>query len=435
MDIAGKKLLSNIASLSIVQIANYVFPLITVPIISRIIGPANLGILNYATTFVGYFVLFISFGFDLTATRKLSQNPNNTNLRNEVFSKVFQSQLYLLGIGTLIFVSSIVFLKPMQADLRVTFFSFLFVIGTVFTQNWLFQAMQELKKIALFNFLGKLIFSSTILLLIHKKEDYFLQALMISVANIIVSLISFIWAIKKYNLKLTFYPFKTIISFLKTESMVFLSKAAVSLYTTTNVVMLGFLESPTNIGYYTAALNLILIVSQVINMPLSTACYPYIGKSFGINKNEGLESVKKIAPLILCFTFLSSILLMLFGPIVITLFYGKKFSPSILIFRIISIMPFIWSIGNLFGTQILLNLKYDRVALKITITGGVLCIISNYIFTKAMGYVGTAINWVLIETFLAFLTFYYTHKLKLNPLKWTSFNFPLIFKDLLKNGN
>ena len=73
----GKKgLLKNVFSLSVVQIANYVFPFITVPIVSRIIGPDKFGVLSFASSFVTYFTLLINLGFDLSATRAIAANRN-----------------------------------------------------------------------------------------------------------------------------------------------------------------------------------------------------------------------------------------------------------------------------------------------------------------------------------------------------------------------
>ena len=68
----NNQLLKNIFSLGSVQLVNYVFPLITVPYVSRIIGPDSYGIINYATAFIAYFTLLIGYGFDLTGTRKIA---------------------------------------------------------------------------------------------------------------------------------------------------------------------------------------------------------------------------------------------------------------------------------------------------------------------------------------------------------------------------
>src|ERR1700754_650204 len=102
---SGKQgLFRNIASLGLMQIANYVLPLLSVPVISRIIGPDHFGVINFAASFMAYFVLLIGFGFDLSATRRIAADPNNRANRNKVFSEVFACQLFLFGLSAVIFV-------------------------------------------------------------------------------------------------------------------------------------------------------------------------------------------------------------------------------------------------------------------------------------------------------------------------------------------
>jgi O-antigen/teichoic acid export membrane protein len=77
MSTEKKALISNISSLFSVEVANYILPMVSMPVIVRIIGPDKFGIINYAGAIVGYFVLIVNYGFDLTATRKIAQNKGD----------------------------------------------------------------------------------------------------------------------------------------------------------------------------------------------------------------------------------------------------------------------------------------------------------------------------------------------------------------------
>ena len=85
---SSSKLIKNTLSLGVVQAVNYVFPLITVPYVSRIIGPEGYGIFNYSTVFVGYFTLLIAYGFDLTGTRKIAKSDGDISAINTIVSEV-----------------------------------------------------------------------------------------------------------------------------------------------------------------------------------------------------------------------------------------------------------------------------------------------------------------------------------------------------------
>src|SRR5215831_3436855 len=202
MSAQKKGLIRNIASLGVVQIANYVFPLISVPVISRIIGPEKFGVINFAAAFIAYFIFFIGYGFDLSATRKIAHDPDNAENRNRVFSEVFFSQCILLFISIIIFAILLNVVPQLQTEKEVAVFSFLICFSTLITQNWLFQAMQDLSKVAWFNLISKILFTIAVLVVIRERSDYIWQPLILSISQITVSVISFTWAVKKYNIKL-----------------------------------------------------------------------------------------------------------------------------------------------------------------------------------------------------------------------------------------
>ena len=52
----------NFVYSSILTISNYLFPLITYPYVSRVLGVTNIGICNYIDSIINYFVLFSSLG-------------------------------------------------------------------------------------------------------------------------------------------------------------------------------------------------------------------------------------------------------------------------------------------------------------------------------------------------------------------------------------
>ena len=81
-------LIKNITSLGVVQIVNYAFPLITIPFVSRILGPSSLGTINYINAFIVYFTVLVGYGFNYSATRKISANYNDIKNRDLVFSEV-----------------------------------------------------------------------------------------------------------------------------------------------------------------------------------------------------------------------------------------------------------------------------------------------------------------------------------------------------------
>ncbi|HCT6486991.1 TPA: oligosaccharide flippase family protein, partial [Klebsiella pneumoniae] len=77
IDAEKKNIFSNFIFLFLLQIANYLLPLLTVPYLVRTIGIANVGLLAFAGAVCTYFQIITDFGFNLSATRQVSINRSN----------------------------------------------------------------------------------------------------------------------------------------------------------------------------------------------------------------------------------------------------------------------------------------------------------------------------------------------------------------------
>lgn len=394
------QLTKNILSLTSVQIATYVLPLISVPVISRIIGPQNFGIINFGAAYVTYFTLIVSYTFDFTATRKIAQASEDEAARNQIFSDVFYSQCLLLLVSTIIFGASLYFLPQLQHNRRILLLSYLICFGLLFTQNWLYQGLQDLSKIAYFTLASRLLFTVCILLVVHTKEDYFWQPLLIGSIQIAVGLFSFFYAIKTYRLRFLPVSLKRSLKVLYESRVVFLSLIFVNLYSTTNTFILGMYQTSDQVGFYTAGQRLIIIAQSVLSMPIAQAFYPFVGKSFGESKEQGLKVIHKLVPILVLVLGAASILMFFLGPYVITLFYGDKFAPAIAVFKVLAIVPLLFSLNNVFGIQVMLNNKMDTSFFTITAIGGIFSVLLNIWIVKQWGYMGSAFNWLATESLI-----------------------------------
>jgi PST family polysaccharide transporter len=428
----GKKgLVKNVFSLGVVQIANYVFPFITVPIVSRIIGPDKFGVLSFASSFVTYFTLLINFGFDLSATRAIAANRNNVEERNKVFNQVVTAKVLLFLVSLILFVIALFTVPQLRNEKEVAIFSFFLCFSWVITPNWLYQGMQELSRVAIFNLVTKVIFTVIILLVIKEKSDYIWQPLAISIAQIIVGIYSFAYAISRYSITLRGSKLQPVLQLLWKEKVIFFSMVVINLYTTTNVVLLGVLQSEVQVGFYSAGYRLIVIIQSLISIPLSQAMFPFIGSAFAQSRERGLDVVKQMLPVVTFLTFSAAFILWLFGPLVIMVVYGHKFEPSIMVFRILAFVPVVIGWSNMFGIQTMINLKMDKVFFRITAGGAVISILLNFLFVTRFGFVGTAMSWVLTEILIVLCMYFVLAKHGINIIEKKYFS-PSHFKRFLK---
>lgn len=405
-----KHLIKNIFSLGIVQVANYVLPLISIPIVVRIIGPDSFGVINYYSSFVAYFMLLINYGFDYSGTRFIAIERDNAEKRNLHFTKVLYAKTILFALSAIIFFAALTFVSHSYNESKVAVYTFLIAISWVITPNWFYQGMQKLTQVALFNFLSKLLFNVLIIVIIRQKSYYIWQPLILSLSQILVSAISLQYAIRHFNIKLVRVTFKSVLDLLWEDRMIFFSMLATNLYTDTNIVILGFYETKEHIGYFTAAWRLMFVFLVLLSLPTSQAMFPYIAESFSKNINKGIVQIKRMLPLIIYASLGFSVVLYLAAGLIIHGFYGKNFDATVVIFRILTIVPVLSFINTVLGLQTMVNLKMDKAYFSIVFSGGLFSVVFNIIIINFYGYVGCAWSWIIAETLIALVLNWYLSK-------------------------
>ncbi len=404
----------NFLSLSLIQIASYLFPLLTLPYITRIFGPELYGLFNYATSIMGYFGLLINFGFELSGSREIAINRNNPEKLSLIFSSIIFSKLILFLICAIIFIMSIFTIHEFKMYLILYVIIFLGNFFNIFFPTWFFQGMEKLNITAIFSFSIKLISTIMIFLVIRNKNDLINYALIGFFTQILISIISLYIIIRKFRIGLVFIKLKNIKEQIVISYKIFISTIVINLYTTTNFVILGSLSSKHDVGIYTAAYKVMLIIMSVLNGPFGQALYPNIAHAMTQSIEVGISkmyyALKRIVPL----TFLLGLICFIFSESIIKILYGPKFLDAILTLKILSFLPMIITISNIFGIQGLLTLKQDKYLTLITICGAISGLTLNFVLVPFLRHNGTAISWLITEILITVLTYTFFQKIKNN---------------------
>jgi PST family polysaccharide transporter len=285
-------------------------------------------------------------------------------------------------------------------------------VGFVFFPSWFFQGLEKLSKVALFNFITKALFATFVILLLKQRSDFLFYTLSLSISQITVGVLAFFYGLRYYKIKLIRISNKEIIYEFKTGLSVFLSNIAVSLYTTTNLIILGFYETETEYGYFSAALKIATITHSLIVLPLGLTLFPHIGVAMAHSKRDGLMMLMKYIKWISISTFLLGAFIFVFAGDLISILFGHQFLPGVIYLRIMAFMPFVSGLNNLVSVQGLLNLKKDKEYLFITLATFVFSLVLNVILVSKYRSFGTAIIQLTCEVFMVIVATFYVYKIK-----------------------
>lgn len=396
----------NIYAIGIIQVTNYIFPLITLPYVSRIFGPDTFGLINFAISFVTYIGLILNFGFDLSATREISQNRDSRSKVEYIFNNVLFSKFVLLFIISVIFFYILFSIDKFSNEKILYLILYLGQIVNIFFPTWFFQGMEKLTITAIFSFIIKLIFTAIVFVAIKVKSDYIYYPLATLIGQIVIAIISLYLIIGRYKIKIYFPGFKRLFDTLKKSLNIFVSTVLINLYTTTNFVILGFLASDYDVGIYTSAYKIVIVFCALIAGTVSQAIYPNIGYAFAKSYKSGFEKIYLTLKIIIPVTLSVSLFLFFFSGIFVKILFGVKFYEAALTLKILSFLPLITSVSNIFGMQGLLNLKKDKLFTLITAAGAAIGLSLNFVLVPLLKYNGTAISWFFTECFIMILMFF-----------------------------
>lgn len=407
-----KRLLSNFFSLSVLQGANYILPLITLPYLVRVLGPEKFGLIAFAQAFIQYFNILTDYGFNLSATREISIYRDNKEKVSEIFSSVIMIKLGLMIISLLI-LSVLVFTIPkFKNDWLIYFFTFGMVLGNVLFPVWFFQGMERMKYITFLNIMARLIFTISIFIFIRKVQDYIYVPLISSLGTITAGVLG-LWVIyKNFKVNFTLPNLESIKYQLKEGWYIFISTVSISLYTTSNTFILGIFTNNTIVGYYAAAEKIIKAIQGLLS-PISQTVYPHISKLASESKERALNFIRKLVKIVGSISFIISLSIFIFANLIVNIILGPQYQQSIIVLRILAFLPFIIGLSNIFGIQTMLTFNLKRAFSRILISAGLLNITLALILTPLYQHIGVSSAVLITESFVTLTMFFYLRRKKI----------------------
>lgn len=394
----NKKLLSNFISLSMLQAASFILPLLVIPYLIFVLGIEKFGLVSLAQALITYFVVFTDYGFNLTATRDISINRKNHKKITSIFSSVFSTKL-LLGLISFVFLTIIILLFPkLRGEWWLFYFSFTMVIGQLLFPVWFFQGIEQMKYITYMSVTAKLIFTGLVFVLIKTPSDYIYVNVLNGTGSIVSSILS-IWLVKKkFNIKFSFSNVERIKFQLKEGWHVLLSSFSINVYVNSNIIILGFYANPIIIGYYSVAEKIMFAVRQLL-VVFSQVIYPHICKLAKSSHGELVNFFKKIFLPFTLFVFICSLALFIFSDKVVLFIAGSNILFISILVKLFCFAPLIVCL-NIPANQTLLAYNLKKSYTVIVTVGSLLCLGLNVILAYFFQAMGTVVAILITETFI-----------------------------------
>lgn len=397
------KILKNYAYNLSYQLLVIILPIITTPYITRIFSSDDLGTYGYFNSIVTYFILLATLGVANYGTKEISAHRKEIEKN---FWGIYSLQFAATWLSILLYLVLCFLLPSMQNP--VAYILGLSLVSKGLDISWLFQGLEDFRKITVRNITVKLIGVISIFLFVKSANDLYLYVFLLIIFELLGQLS--MWLPARQFIGKPRFDLKYAKKHLKPIILLFLPQIAISLYVTLDSTMLGTLASTRDVGIYDQALKLVNILLTLVTS-LGSVMLPRISNLLSSGDHKAVNKMHEMSFLIynlVIFPMMAGILIVIDDFVQFFLgqdFQDARYAIAIMIFRMFFIG---WT--NIMGIQILIPHNKNKEFMLSTTIPAIVSVGLNLLLLPKMGYIGAAIVSVLTEALVWAIQLFFTRK-------------------------
>ena len=375
----------------IYQILTLILPLVTTPYLSRVLGAEKTGIYSYSYSVANYFVLFAMLGLNNYGNREIAKVKDNIEERSIIFWSIYFLQLITGGFSTIIYIIVCLMCRNSQINWIMS----LYVLSGLFDINWFFWGMEEFKITVSRNIIIKLVTVAGILLLVKSPDDLWIYAVLMA-GSMLVSPLA-LWPYLSKRIYWIKPSLRQILLHFKPNLVLFIPVIAVSLYKIMDKIMLGWMTTYIEVGYYEYSERVIAIPNSLVNA-LGTVMLPRMSNL--VAKNDTTQELSIIKNSVILGTGIAAAMsfgLIGIADVFVPFFYGAEYIKCVILFYVLLPSSIFISAANIVRTQYLIPHGMDKEYTQSVALGAVVNLAVNTLLIPSLQSVGAAIGTTMAE--------------------------------------
>lgn len=381
-----------------VQLATYLFPLLTVPYLTRVLGPTAWGLVAFALAFGAYIDLLVEYGFIFSATREVSLHRDYRDRLADLLAGVLGAKA-LLALFAVIVSFLVQPWVPLLREYPALFYAGVFLaLAQSFNMMWYYQGLERMRTVASLDILARALATAGIFVLVRTPEDGWkvlvIQGLASSLSVAIASGLAY------REVPFHFPTLSLVWKALRMGWNVFIFGNAASLYTIGNTFFLGLLAPPQFVGYYAGAEKIVNALFYGLLEPVNESLYPRLSTLFSRAQTEAARLARIGIALMSIIGVVMGILIFLLAPLLVRILLGEEFGPAVPVLRVLALVLPFGAVSYALHVQWMLPLRMDRPLTAVILGAGLLNLALTLVLAPRYFALGTAWAVVVSELIL-----------------------------------
>jgi O-antigen/teichoic acid export membrane protein len=389
-------LTKNVFWLTLGQIGSRLLRAIIIIYAARALGAGEYGVFSYILGLAGFFTVFSDMGVNTLLMRDAASYPEE---RSKYFAASFWLKIALLFVASLL----LIFVAPhfSKIGIAISLFSLVALMSVFDGLGEFFNSfLRGVEKMELDAFI--MIAKNIVLIIV----GFSLLTLSPNAQSLIISysvslglgaILAAFFVRKQFLTIFRYFDLNLIKKIVSSAWPIAFSSVLGMFMINTDVVMLGWLRTAQEIGYYSIGQRFVPVLLTLPNI-FATAMFPILSRFAGQKEQQKEKNLNEKSMALIFMIVLPIILggIILATPI-IKLIFGQSYLPAVSAFRIL-ITSLIWIFPNVFLTNIVLVHNYQKKIVKYLILSSVVNIGLNILLIPWWGIIGAAVATLVSQT-------------------------------------
>lgn len=392
------------------QMCSIIFPMITFPYASRVLGAFNYGKINFGSSIISYITLIASLGISTYAIREGAKVRNDHKKLSRLCDELFSINIISTVIAYAILFLLIIFWKRLDGYATLLIIQSLTVLFTTIGTDWINTIYEDYLFLTV-RYLICQTFSLILMFIIVRTRNDYLNYAFASVINIAMANVINIGYIRKtYKLHPKFTIKINAKKHMKPIMALFGTAIASMIYINSDVTLLGIFKDEGEVGLYSVSAKIYNLVKQLLNALLIVSI-PRISHEIANSDRKVVENhLSNILHTLLIIIFPASIGLLMLSKNIILLFSGNQYLNAYTSLQILSVALVFATLACFYINVVMIPYNQEGKVLFATGLSAVANILLNIILIPFWGQNAAALTTLIAEMIMTILGIYYTRK-------------------------
>ena len=318
-------LLQNVLAKGTLNIFNALLPLVIVPYVYRILGPAQMGDIEYANTINSYFGMLGLLGIYNYGLREISKNRNNPSEVRDIYKNLFTIGLLSNGICIAIYTTFIaLFIQSPQLKI-IGYILTANLVSQLFYVEWVNEAFEEFRFITIKTVVIRSLSLLAIFLFVKQASDAIIYVWIISGVCVANYAVSYWYAQRNIRLSLreTFSGLSLKKYIIPLFIILILNNTGI-LYTIADRIILGHYTGTESVAFFSIGQKIVEVVKTLL-LSVVFATLPRLAFYLEGDKHLYQAGIIKLMRLVLATIIPAGIGMFMLSHDIIWLFGGEKY--------------------------------------------------------------------------------------------------------------